>query len=161
MSTVTSTPSAPIHVPSVAALADAVGQRATGEWFTIEQARIDAFADATEDHQWIHLDAERAASGPFGTTIAHGFLTLSLLPRLASSLVEVGGVAMAMNYGLDRVRFLNPVTAGSRVRATTELTGAETVAQGVRLSSTVTIEIEGVDKPALVAQTLALYVPEA
>jgi len=161
MSDAPGTPEAPstVRVASPAALADAVGQRATGAWFTVDQARIDAFADATEDHQWIHVDPERAASGPFGTTIAHGFLTLSLLPRLASSLVEVGGVAMAMNYGLDRVRFLHPVPAGSRVRATTELTAAEPVAQGVRLSSTVTVEIEGVDKPALVAQALALYVP--
>ncbi|MEL7975167.1 MaoC family dehydratase [Isoptericola sp. F-RaC21] len=149
-----------ITVSSPAALADAVGQKATGEWFTIDQERIDAFADATADHQWIHVDPQRAASGPFGTTIAHGFLTLSLLPRLASSLVEVGGVAMAMNYGLDKVRFLAPVPVGSRVRATTELTGAETVAQGVRAASTVTVEIEGGDKPALVAQSLALYVPE-
>lgn len=155
------TPPSTIRVEGPAALADAVGQRATGDWLTIEQARIDAFADTTEDHQWIHVDPQRAASGPFGTTVAHGFLTLSLLPRLASSLVEVGGVAMAMNYGLDKVRFLAPVPAGSRVRATTELTGAEDVAQGVRLSSTVTVEIEGVEKPALVAQALALYVPRA
>ena len=150
-----------IRVASPAALADAVGQRATGEWFTVDQARIDAFADATADHQWIHVDPQRAASGPFGTTIAHGFLTLSLLPHLASSLVEVGGVAMAMNYGLDKVRFLTPVPAGSRVRATTEVTGAEDVPQGVRLASTVTVEIEGTDRPALVAQTLALYIPQA
>jgi len=151
---------APIRVGSPAALADAVGRRATGAWLTVDQARIDAFADATEDHQWIHVDPARAAAGPFGTTIAHGFLTLSLLPLLASSLVEVGGAAMAMNYGLDRVRFLAPVAAGSRVRATTELTGAETVASGVRLASTVTVEIEGGQRPALVAQALALYVPE-
>ncbi|MGW8567617.1 MaoC family dehydratase [Isoptericola sp. NPDC055881] len=148
-----------IRVASPAALADAVGRRATGPWLTVDQDRIDTFAAATEDHQWIHVDPQRAAAGPFGTTIAHGFLTLSLLPRLASTLVDVGGVAMAMNYGLDRVRFLHPVPAGARVRATTELTGAETVAQGVRLASTVTVEIEGVDKPALVAQALALYVP--
>ncbi|MFC8600314.1 MaoC family dehydratase [Isoptericola sp. NPDC057191] len=148
-----------IRVASPAALVDAVGRRATGPWLTVDQDRIDTFAAATEDHQWIHVDPQRAAAGPFGTTIAHGFLTLSLLPRLASTLVDVGGVAMAMNYGLDRVRFLHPVPAGARVRATTELTGAETVAQGVRLASTVTVEIEGVDKPALVAQALALYVP--
>ncbi|MFE6970021.1 MaoC family dehydratase [Isoptericola sp. NPDC057653] len=150
---------APIRVASPAELADAVGRRATGAWLTVDQARIDAFADVTEDHQWIHVDPDRAASGPFGTTIAHGFLSLSLLPRLASSLVEVGGTAMAMNYGLDRVRFLAPVPAGARVRAATELTGAETVARGVRLASTVTVEIEGAQRPALVAQTLALYVP--
>ena len=148
-----------IKVESPAALAGAVGQRATSDWFTIDQDRIDAFADATEDHQWIHVDPERAASGPFGTTIAHGFLTLSLLPYLASSLVEVGGVAMAMNYGMDKLRFLSPVPAGSRVRATTEITGAEETRSGVRLSSTVTVEIEGSDKPALVAQSLSLYVP--
>ncbi|MEV0647120.1 MaoC family dehydratase [Phytomonospora sp. NPDC050363] len=150
-----------IRVDSPAALAGAVGEKATGEWFTIEQDRVDAFADATEDHQWIHLDAERAASGPFGATIAHGFLTLSLLPHLAASLVEVGKVAMAMNYGMDKVRFLNPVVTGSRVRATTEITGAETTGLGVRLATTVTVEIEGAPKPALVAVTLTLYVPEA
>ncbi|MCK0115861.1 MaoC family dehydratase [Isoptericola sp. S6320L] len=149
-----------IQVANPAALADAVGQQATGEWFTIDQDRIAAFADATEDHQWIHLDAERAAAGPFGTTIAHGFLTLSLLPRLTGELIEVGDVAMAVNYGLDQVRFLTPVPAGARVRATTEITGAEHTAQGVRLAATVTIEIEGAGKPALVAESLALYVPE-
>ncbi|WP_277210631.1 MaoC family dehydratase [Isoptericola croceus] len=150
-----------IRVESPAALADAVGQQATGKWFTIDQHRIAAFADATEDHQWIHLDAERAKHGPFGTTIAHGFLTLSLLPRLTGELLEVGQTAMAVNYGLDKVRFLTPVAAGARVRATTEITGAETTAQGVRLASTVTIEIEGADKPALIAQTLSLYAPSA
>ncbi|WP_460497624.1 MaoC family dehydratase [Glycomyces tarimensis] len=150
-----------ITVASPAELADAVGRRATGAWFTVEQDRIDAFAEATEDRQWIHVDPERAAAGPFGATIAHGFLTLSLLPRLASSLVEVGRTAMAMNYGMDKVRFLNPVPAGSRVRATTEITAAETTAMGVRLGSAVTVEIEGVDKPALIAQTISLYVPES
>ncbi len=148
-----------IKIESPAALADAVGQKATSDWFTIDQDRITAFADATEDHQWIHVDPERAASGPFGATIAHGFLTLSLLPHLASSLVEVGGIAMAINYGMDKVRFLTPVQAGSRVRATTEIAGAEETRMGVRLSSTVTVEIEGADKPALVAQMLSLYVP--
>lgn len=150
-----------IAVDAVADLPGAVGRTATGEWFEIDQQRISDFADATLDHQWIHLDAERAATGPFGATVAHGFLTLSLLPHLAASLMEVGGVAMAMNYGLDRVRFLAPVTAGSRVRATTELTGAEETPLGVRAESTVTIELEGSDKPALVAQTLAVYVPES
>ncbi|GAB3231250.1 MaoC family dehydratase [Glycomyces halotolerans] len=147
-------------MPSPSALADAVGRRATGEWFTVDQDRIDAFAAATEDHQWIHLDAERAAKGPFGTTIAHGYLTLSLLPRLASSLIRVDGAAMTVNYGMDKVRFLTPVAAGSRVRAATEITGAETTGMGVRLASTVTVEIEGADKPALVAETITLYVPE-
>ncbi|MBL0886421.1 MaoC family dehydratase [Myceligenerans indicum] len=148
-----------IHVTSPADLPDAVGATATGEWFTVDQARIDAFADATEDHQWIHVDPDRASRGPFGTTVAHGFLTLSLLPHLASSLVRVDGVSMAVNRGMDRVRFLTPVTVGSRVRATTEITGAEPTGRGVRVSSTVTIEIEGADKPALVAEALSLYVP--
>ncbi len=150
-----------IQIENPAALADAVGQKATGEWFAVEQPRITAFADATEDHQWIHLDAERAAAGPFGGTIAHGYLTLSLLPKLTSELVEVGQTAMAVNYGLDKVRFLTPVPAGGRVRATVEITGAEPAGQGIRLASTVTIELESAEKPALIAQTLALYVPEA
>jgi acyl dehydratase len=149
-----------ITVDSPAALADAVGRTATGEWFEVTQERIAAFADATEDHQWIHLDAERAAAGPFGSTVAHGYLTLSLLPRLAASLVSVGRSAMVMNYGLDRLRFLSPVPAGSRVRAVTEILSAEPTPNGVRLASKVTVEIEGAEKPALVAHTLSLYVPE-
>ncbi|MFE7505709.1 MaoC family dehydratase [Promicromonospora sp. NPDC057488] len=149
-----------IAVASPADLAGAVGRTATGEWFEVTQERIAAFSDATEDHQWIHLDAERAAAGPFGSTIAHGYLTLSLLPRLASSLVEVGGVAMVMNYGMDRLRFLSPVPSGARVRAVTGILSAEPTAAGVRLASKVTVEIEGAEKPALVAHTLSLYVLE-
>lgn len=152
---------ATIVVDSPAALVEAVGAAATGDWIVIDQARIAAFADATEDWQWIHLDAERAAAGPFGTTIAHGYLTLSLLPRLVQGLVEVHNVAMVINYGLDRVRFLQPVTSGSRVRARTEIVGVEPTRQGYRTSSTVTVAIEGVDRPALVAETLALFVPSA
>lgn len=148
-----------IRADSPAALAGTVGQVATGDWFTVDQERITAFAEATEDRQWIHVDETRAAASPFGSTIAHGFLTLSLLPHLAASLVEVGGVAMAMNYGMDKVRFLSPVPAGARVRATTEVTAAETTGTGVRLSTLVTVEIDGGDRPALVAQTLTLYVP--
>lgn len=150
-----------IKVDSPAELAEAVGRTATGDWFAIEQDRIDAFADATGDHQWIHVDPERAQAGPFGTTIAHGYLTLSLLPRLTAPLIEVDGAAMAVNYGLDKVRFLNPVPVGARVRAATEITGADPSGAGVKLASTVTVEIEGSDKPALVARTIALYVPEA
>jgi len=149
-----------IAVDSPGALTDAVGRTATGEWFEVTQERIGAFADATEDHQWIHLDAEKAAAGPFGTTVAHGYLTLSLLPRLASSLVSVDGSAMVMNYGLDRLRFLTPVPAGARVRARTEILSAEPTPRGVRLACEVTVEVEGSEKPALVAHTLSLYVPE-
>lgn len=149
-----------IVVASPAALADAVGRTAVGEWFEVTQERIAAFADVTEDHQWIHLDHEKAAAGPFGSTVAHGYLTLSLLPHLASPLVQVGGAAMVMNYGLDRLRFLAPVPSGARVRAVTEILSAEPTPRGVRLASKVTVEIEGAEKAALVAHTLSLYVPQ-
>ncbi|MGP6169792.1 MaoC family dehydratase [Microbacterium sp. A196] len=142
-----------------AALTEAIGQSATGEWFTIDQARIQAFADATEDWQWIHLDAQRAASGPFGATIAHGYLTLSLLPRLTDGLLQVDGASMVVNYGMDKVRFLQPVTAGSRVRASTEITAAESGPQGWRIGMRTTVEIEGAERPALVAETIALFIP--
>lgn len=141
------------------ALPETIGQRATGDWFGIDQSRIQAFADATEDWQWIHLDAERAASGPFGATIAHGYLTLSLLPRLTAGLLEVDGAEMVVNYGLDRVRFLQPVTVGSRIRGITEITSVEGSAQGWRVGMTTTVEIEGSERPALVAETVALFIP--
>ena len=148
-----------IVADSPTALADAIGSTATGDWFTIDQRRIQAFADATEDWQWIHLDAERAASGPFGATIAHGYLTLSLLPRLTQGLLAVEGAAMVVNYGLDKVRFLQPVTTGSRVRAVTEVTSAESTPQGYRVGLRTTVELDGSSRPALVADTVALFVP--
>ena len=150
-----------IVVDSPAALGDAVGSTATGDWFAIDQQRIQAFADATEDWQWIHLDADRAASGPFGATIAHGYLTLSLLPRLTAGLLSVDGTAMVVNYGLDKVRFLQPVTVDSRVRAVTEVASADPSPQGYRVSLRTTVELEGSERPALVAETVALFVPEA
>lgn len=149
-----------ITVASPGSLPDAVGASATGDWFAIDQARIAAFADATEDWQWIHLDAERAAAGPFGATIAHGYLTLSLLPRLTEGLLEVGGTAMVVNYGLDKVRFLQPVTVDSRVRAVTEVASVESTPQGWRAGLRTTVELEGASRPALVAETVALFVPE-
>lgn len=149
-----------IAVSSPADLGEAVGQTATGEWRVVEQDRIDLFADATDDHQWIHVDPARAAAeSPFGGPVAHGFLTLSLIPALTDGLLDVGGTAMVVNYGLNRVRFLQPVIAGARVRASTVVEGVEPTAQGVRVASTVTVEIEGAPRPALVAQTIALYVP--
>jgi acyl dehydratase len=148
-----------IVVASPSQLAEAVGASATGEWFTIAQERIQMFADATEDWQWIHLDAERAASGPFGSTIAHGYLTLSLLPRLTEGLLDVGAVAMVVNYGLDKVRFLQPVPAGARVRATTTIAGVEQTSQGYRTAMSTTVELEGAERPALIASTLALFIP--
>ncbi|MEV8266810.1 MaoC family dehydratase [Microbacterium sp. NPDC076911] len=150
-----------IVAESPAELASCVGEAATGEWFTIDQQRIQSFADATEDWQWIHLDAERAASGPFGSTIAHGYLTLSLLPRLTAGLLEVGRTAMVVNYGLDKVRFLQPVPVDARVRAITEISGVESTSQGYRVSLKTTIELDGAERPALIAETLALFVPEA
>lgn len=141
------------------ALVEQIGQRATGEWFVLDQDRIQAFADTTEDWQWIHLDTDRAAAGPFGATIAHGYLTLSLLPRLTAGLLQVDQAAMVVNYGLDKVRFLQPVTAGSRVRAVTEVVAAEGGAQGWRVSMRTTVEIDGTERPALVADTIALFIP--
>jgi acyl dehydratase len=125
------------------------------EWVTIDQTMIDTFADATGDHQWIHVDAERAAQSPFGSTIAHGFLTLSLLPRLAQEVYRVDGVRMAVNYGLDKVRFVAPVPVGSRVRVSTTLRRTEEAGGGLRVFLESTVELEGSEKPACVAQTIA------
>ncbi|GAA1387593.1 MaoC family dehydratase [Pseudonocardia kongjuensis] len=124
------------------------------EWFTVAQERIDGFADATEDHQWIHVDAAKAADGPFGTTIAHGFLTLSLLSRLVPDVYRIDGVRMGVNYGLNKVRFTSPVPVDSRVRARVELVDVTDVTGGVQLTIGVTVEIEGSEKPALVAEWL-------
>ena len=129
------------------------------DWFEVTQARINAFADATEDHQWIHLDSERAKTdSPFGATIAHGFLTLSLLPYLAAQAYKVqGDFKMGINYGLNRLRFISPVPAGSRVRARFTLQSVEDVAGGVQLTVVATVEIDGGQKPALVAEWLMRY----
>lgn len=147
-----------ISVAHPSALPEAIGQSAVGEWLQVDQERIQAFADATGDHQWIHLDAERAATGPFGATIAHGYLTLSLIPFLTGGLLAVENAAMVVNYGLDRVRFLQPVKVGSKVRARIEVISAEESRQGWRVGSRTTIEIEGAEHPALVADTIALFV---
>ena len=127
-------------------------------WLTVDQARIDAFADATEDRQFIHTDPAAAAQTPFGGTIAHGFLTLSLLSRMgAEAMLIPEGVKMAVNYGLDRVRFLAPVRSGSRVRGRFTLDSVEEKAPGqVLMRHTVTVEIEGEEKPALSAEWLGL-----
>jgi acyl dehydratase len=128
------------------------------DWFTIDQARINTFADATEDHQWIHVDPQRAAAGPFGTTVAHGFLTLSLVPYLAAGLSQVEGVKMGINYGLDRVRFPAPVPSGSRVRARATLISCQPVPglpDAAQLVRRVTIEVEGNAKPACVADMVS------
>jgi acyl dehydratase len=128
------------------------------DWLTIDQDRISAFADATEDRQFIHVDAEAAARTPFGGTVAHGFLSLSLLSRMAAEAMLVpDGIKMAINYGLDRVRFIAPVRAGKRVRGRFRLDSVEEKAPGqILLRHTVTVEIEGDDKPALTAEWLGL-----
>ncbi|GGF21781.1 MaoC family dehydratase [Subtercola lobariae] len=128
-----------------------------GEWMLVDQARIDEFAHATNDPQWIHVDAERAAAGPFGGTIAHGFLTLSLLTAMIGGLYRVENVAMGINYGLEHVRFLQPVRSGSRVRASGSVASATRTGSGVRVGLQLAVEIEGQTKPALVAEFIVLY----
>jgi acyl dehydratase len=126
-------------------------------WRVVDQDQVNRFADATGDHQWIHVDLERAAAGPFGGTIAHGFLTLSMLPEMLFELLEVDGVRMVINYGLNRVRFINPVRVGSRLRAGAELTTVEEVRGGLQAAVTVTFEIDGEEKPACVAESLMRF----
>ncbi len=129
------------------------------DWFEISQERIDAFADATLDHQWIHIDPERAVAGPFGTTIAHGFLTLSLLVHLQTQTeLPVEGVKMGINYGLDKVRFITPVPAGGRIRARRTVAEVTEASDGsVQVKSSVTVELEGAERPACVAEPIARY----
>jgi acyl dehydratase len=124
---------------------------------TIDQARIDGFAEVTEDHQWIHTDPDRAATGPFGTTIAHGYLTLSLLAPLTEQLLEVRGTSMTVNYGLDRVRFPAPVPVGSAVTGRAEIRSVEEVAGGLQVVNRITIEIPGAPKPACVADSVVRF----
>lgn len=124
----------------------------TSDWVTVDQSRIDLFAQATGDAQWIHVDSARAAGGPFGTTVAHGFLTLSLLSELSASAFRIADVRMGLNYGLDRVRFPSPVPVDSRLRAVCVLDKFEPVAGGAQLTLTVTIQREGGAKPACVAE---------
>lgn len=144
----------------VEALRAAVGERlGASEWLAVDQKRIDLFAEATGDDQWIHVNPERAADGPFGSTIAHGYLTLSLLPLLCRDIWKVEGVRMGINYGLNKVRFPSPVRVGSRVRAVTELVSVQDVAQGAQAIYRHTVEIEGQERPALVAETITLIVP--
>ncbi|EOM75295.1 MaoC family dehydratase [Rhodococcus rhodnii] len=141
-------------------VAAAVGEKlGHGEWLEVTQERVNLFADATGDHQWIHVDPDRAAAGPFGATIAHGYLTLSLLPLLGGELLKVEQTSMSINYGLDKVRFPQPVKVGSRVRATGEITGYEGTPKGARVVVTMTVEIEGSDKPACIAETIRVIVP--
>ena len=141
--------------PQLADLQALVGQAlGTSDWITVDQPRVDAFADATLDPQWIHVDPERAAQGPFGTTIAHGFLTLSLLPAFFASAFDIGDVRMGVNYGLNRVRFTAPVPVGSRLRASFRLLAYEPLDGGAQLVTEVTVEREGAERPACVAEAV-------
>lgn len=129
----------------------------TSEWIEVTQERIDTFADATGDHQWIHVDPERAAAGPFGAPIAHGYLTLSLFIPLFTELLDVQGVTTKVNYGLNKVRFPAPVKVGSRIRLAARLAEVEDVPGGVQIAVDGTIEIEGGSKPAAVLQSLSRF----
>lgn len=129
-------------------------------WVAVDQDRVDTFADCTGDHQWIHIDVERAKSGPFGGTIAHGYLTLSMVNLFLPELVEVRGFAHAVNIGLDKLRFLAPVIVGNRIRAASEIVSVEEIKGAIQSVVRVTIEIEGSEKPALIADTISRYFPE-
>ena len=144
---------------------DLVGKEGTtldpSEWLTIEQDRIDAFADCTGDHQWIHVDPVKAKDGPFGATIAHGYLTLSLVNMFMPQMIDVRGFSAGVNVGMDKTRFLNPVVVGSRIRGTGEIVSVEEVKGGaIQAVIRVTVEIEGKDRPACVVDTINRYFPE-
>ena len=150
------------HMPTVFdnpdALLAAVGtDLGASEWITIEQDRIDGFADATGDHQWIHVDPVKAAEGPFGAPVAHGYLTLSLTNQFLPEIVRVDNVSMGINYGVNKVRFPQPVVVGSKVRGTAVLTDAQEIIGGVQAVITITVEIEGADKPACIVESVSRF----
>jgi acyl dehydratase len=140
-----------------AALGEEIGPT---DWLTITQERVDQFADATGDHQWIHVDRHRAAAGPFGGTIAHGYLTLSLIPLLASQLFHIDTMGAKLNYGVNKVRFPHPVPVGSSIRATATIAEITDVPAGKQMITRYVVEIEDVAKPACVAETVVLLLAE-
>ncbi|MDX1733048.1 MAG: MaoC family dehydratase [Halioglobus sp.] len=143
-----------------AALLEAVGQHlGYSDWLEIDQARIDLFADATGDHQWIHVDPEKAAQGPFGKTIAHGYLTLSLANLFLPQIMQVNNTSMGVNYGCEKVRFPATVPVGSRIRGGGEVISAQEVKGGVQVVVRMTIEVEGGDRPACVIDTISRFFP--
>ena len=145
-------------VEEVTAFTGLVGRHlGYSDWVLVDQERIDRFADATGDHQWIHVDAERAKAGPFGTTIAHGYLTLSLVPSLLSQVLRVGGVTYAVNYGCNKVRFPAPVPVGSQLRLGASVATVEDVPGGVQVALDVTLEVRGAAKPSCAAQVVYRY----
>lgn len=143
---------------------DLIGQEGTTlgptDWLAIEQDRVNGFAEVTGDHQWIHVDPERAKDGPFGGTIAHGYLTMSLVNFFLPDLIEVRGFTHAVNVGADRLRFVAPVKVGSRIRGVGEIVGVEEVKGAIQSVVRVTVEIEGSEKPACVVDTISRYFPE-
>jgi len=147
-----------MHFDSLAALTAAAGtDLGATEWLTIDQGRIDGFADATGDHQWIHVDVDAAKAGPFGGTIAHGYLTMALCAPFLGELCTVGGISMGINYGVDKARFITPVPAGGRVRGKGALLDTTEIPGGVQAVVRITIELEGADKPAAVVDTVSRY----
>lgn len=155
----TQAPPRPTIYQGVAGLEAHVGEHlGYSDWHAITQEQIDLFAAATGDHQWIHVDPERAASGPYGRTIAHGYLTLSLIPILVKQIYQVTGLSMQMNYGVDKLRFPAPVPVGSRIRGGAELIGVERDKKGAKATVRVSVEVYGSDRPACVVDTIALMV---
>ena len=150
----------PVVYEGISAFEAHVGEHlGYSDWRPVTQQQINLFADATGDHQWIHVDPERAAKGPFGKTIAHGFMTLALLPRLQHQMYTVNGIKLAINYGLNKVRFPAPVPVGSRVRAKSSLVNVEDLGNGATQAIvSTTVEVEGSDKPACVAESVVRYI---
>lgn len=145
---------------SLDALAAAAGEPlGTSDWVTVTQDAIDKFAEATGDHQWIHVDRERAKTSPFGTTVAHGYLTLALAPRLMDQIYKVDDIRLRINYGLNKVRFTEPVKSGARVRMTLKLLSVEPTPKGARVTTEARFAIEGVERLACVAELVAVLVP--
>ncbi|HXZ00363.1 MAG TPA: MaoC family dehydratase [Stellaceae bacterium] len=138
------------------ALGQTIGE---SEWMTVSQEMIDRFAEATDDFQWIHVDRERAKASPFGGTIAHGFLTLSLIPRLIDKIFHVEKVAARLNYGCNKVRFIQPVPSGSRIKALIRLAEIEETPKGVRMTSEATVTLEGSKRPACIAELVVVLIP--
>jgi acyl dehydratase len=147
-----------LHLDHPAALAEHIGEQlGAGDWITIDQERVNGFADVTEDHQWIHVDVEKAKDGPFGTTIAHGYLTLSLAPVILGQVVVIDNVSAGVNYGLNKVRFPAPVPVGSRVRGHVSLVSAKPRGEAIEAVFGLIIEIDGTERPACVAEAVVLY----
>jgi acyl dehydratase len=148
-------------VSGIDALEELVGKElGVSDWLEVDQDRIQLFADATGDHQWIHVDQERAASGPYGKTIAHGYMSLSLFPALAAQIYRVEGLELTVNYGLDKVRFPTPVPVGSRIRSRIELLTVTPSKRGVQAFVRHTMELEGSERPACVAEQIRFMVAE-